>query len=354
MEPRADKKNSPAERWYLRVQGRTIGPLAQEEIRFGLETGEFLPADRVASSRHPAWSALAEHEQFRGFARKENALRSDLLVAPPPPQLLRARAQPVPPPIPEVIPKSPAPKALAPLQKEFAAIPQKFRNAEKLPEGKVLYLRNLPDAPKPVPAPQPVPELIAKPISIVTAASVPALAPSPIEEVTEDAETNLSLDAATKELERFLSSLKKSPVLPKEPIAAPARKSEMPSIEKPVFTAPIPARPSYEPVFFGATAAPAVEKKKTEGRVLRIELKLPETLRQWLLLLAAIALAAAAYLYAGSGKKSSPELDDAFGEIKTRDLKDSRLSDPSSPTNRPLEAGDPVPPLKAPTRPQRE
>ncbi|MGE3260241.1 MAG: DUF4339 domain-containing protein [Bacteriovoracia bacterium] len=39
---------------------------------------------------------------------------------------------------------------------------------------------------------------------------------------------------------------------------------------------------------------------------------------------------------------------------KTRDLKEFPLPDPSSPTSQPSTAGDPVLPLRAPTRPQRD
>jgi hypothetical protein len=73
--------------------------------------------------------------------------------------------------------------------------------------------------------------------------------------------------------------------------------------------------------------------------VLKIELKLPDQPRYYVMLFLAIVLGLAA---------------SHWMENKTRDLKDSRLPDPSSPTAAPIEAGDPIPLLKAPTRPQRE
>jgi|GEM_PF-5122559 len=306
------------ERWYLRVQGRTLGPLDADEVKFGLETEEFLPSDKIASSGTPAWLLVSDHPLFRQFGTKEEGLRSQMLVPPPPPQLLRVKPQPsASAQMPAVIPAppkvvvAPEPVVEAPPTPRPPAIPEKFLRASPIPHVLPTKIRDLPDA-------------------------------APAER------TKPSLNEATQELERFLKTLKKSATAPVEQIAPPAGK---PALLKPKVevSAPIPTRPSYEPVFFGVPepkAEKTKEKKKREARSIQIELKLPERPWRMLIVVAGIVLA----LFLAFGNRNF----DSNGENKTRDLKDSRLPDPSSPTNQPSEAGDPVPPLKAPTRPQRD
>ncbi len=318
LNPDAHAQAPARDRWYLRAQGRTLGPLEAEEVKIGLETGEFLPGDKIANSRNPSWQLMSEHPVFQRFISSEEIPRSKMLVTPPPPQLLRVKPQPAPAAMPAAIPvPPPVPVFTAPPQisipVEVRATPPKKKKPTKpkrlsgialelISSVPPTVLRELPDAP-------------AAPI---------------------DPETNAALDQATKELERFLKTLKKTEA-PLEAIVAPA---------------PIPLRPSYEPIFIGKPEPVVEPKKKPEGRVIQIELKLPEKPWQWLVVIAALALAAL-LIFGGIGKS---EKQFGFGpeENKTRDLKDSRLPDPSSPTSTPLEAGDPVPPLKAPTRPQRE
>jgi hypothetical protein len=351
MEPRAEhqkKTNAAPERWYLRVQGRTVGPLPAEEVRIGLETGEFLATDRVANSRQPAWTTLAEHPFFRSFGISGATFRSGQLKTPPPPALLRARAQPVPPSVPALIPAAPVAAAVAAPVEPKPAVPAKFLNPEKIPQGKVLSLRELADAPKAEPKALPLPA------SVPSAASVQKFVEKTL---LEPEHQHSGLDAATLELERFLSSVKKAHEPVRETITTVAEKIESPKTPAPSLEAAagIPIRPSYEPIFLAEPSPRAprnTEKNEAGGRVIQIQLKLPERPLRAALILAVILVA----LFFARGKfVSGDSATNNFEDTnKTRDLKDSRLPDPSSPTNTPSEAGDPIPPLKAPTRPQRE
>jgi hypothetical protein len=318
MEPRTEpgtkQPTSPKERWYLRVQGRTLGPLEGEEIRFGLESGEFLPGDKIASSRNPSWLLVGEHPLFGRFSNDQQVSRSKILVPPPSPHLLRNRA-PTPPSVavPAQIPVPP-PEVAAP-----AAMPT--------PEPLVV-----PPAVEAPPAASAVKARAPRKKTAKPKKTEAAPLPAPAQALAAE-------DKAADELDRFLQSLKK-PATPE------------PSPSALVVADAIPARPAYEPIFIREpepTRASAPLKKKQTERVIQIELKLPERPLHWLLVLAALVVAAA--LLTDAPAKIRSLWSD---ENKTRDLKDFRLSDPSSPTNTPFEASDPVPPLKAPTRPQRE
>lgn len=75
-----------------------------------------------------------------------------------------------------------------------------------------------------------------------------------------------------------------------------------------------------------------------EPKTFELRLKIS---KQTLWMLAALLIASVAYF--------------GFSSLgKMRDLKETNLSDPPSPTIQPSEESDPLPPLKAPTRPQRD
>lgn len=354
------------DRWYLHVQGRTVGPLAGEEVAFGLKTGEFLPSDKIANSRHPIWRRVAEHPVFGKLAAAGAVPRSKLLQAPPPPRLLRVKPM-VPTIIPEFVPARPA-----------------VENPVEAAEAHSIS----PAAPAVEAAPAPLPEKapeIALPKETSLSPSFAQVKVAALEPDLEDPETNAALEAATRELERVLSSLRKPEPLP-EMNSPRTEKAELKGI---------PSRPEVQPIFL---AEPAARKVLPESHVvpaakgvIRIELKLPESPRRWLLLLA-LLMGAAWYFGLFSKKAATPSASPApsiadpapaaspspaveaepvlrpgeqviTGEAsaarplkakKTRDLKEFPLSDPSSPTNTPSDTGDPVPRLKAPVRPQRD
>jgi len=149
-------------------------------------------------------------------------------------------------------------------------------------------------------------------------------APEIIETKIDTEEPAAELAESTKEIKSYLSSLKKI---------------ETPEVVPAAVQVAIPRRPEYEPIFIAPAEPLKSSPKKAASRVIQIELRLPDRPWKWVVVLTAIAIAAVFYLEIG---------------MKTRDLKDSRLPDPSSPMNTPFETGDPIPPLKAPTRPKRE
>ena len=333
-------RSSPksSDRWYLHVQGRTVGPLAGEEVAFGLKTGEFLPGDKIANSRHPIWRRISEHPVFGQHVAAENTPRSALLQAPPPPRLLRVK--PVSPPrVPEAVPARPVVEKARP---EPVAEPQ----LELKPE------------PELEPELEPEPELKPAPPPAGASAFHPSLSTSDFLE--NDPDTNAALEAATRELERALSKLSRP-----EPAAAP---SPAPRAE---VSAAIPPRPEVQTVFL---AEPAPSRRAAETpesrkrRVIQIELKMPEKPLRWLVaaaLVFAVAYFAGSFWRSGDPQpKQEPVAEDQqligaeSGGLaqpkKTRDLEKFPLPDPSSPTNTPSDPGDPVPRLKAPTRPRRD
>jgi hypothetical protein len=260
-------------KWFLHVQGHTVGPLATEEVLLGLQNGEFSSQDKICSPADPAWQNLAEHPRFADHGSLFSVSSNDL-VAPPSPRILRMRKQ--------------------------AAV-------------------EIPPAPA-------IPEILPEPVIAAAIADEPKILPSPpLEPVAEE--------------------------MPM-PVAAQKERSEPASPASSL----IPPRPDFQPVFlaepprreeilkkkkFPTLQAKPENEARAPTRVIKIELKLPERpLRILVLLCMLMALA----VVAGNWVTAN----------KTRDLKDSRLPDPSSPTVTPLETGDPIPPLKAPTRPQRE
>lgn len=327
------EKDKKTERWYLHVQGRTVGPLAGEEVSFGLKTGEFLPADKIANARHPIWRRISEHPVFGKQVASDAVPRSEQLQAPPPPRLLRVKPVTPPPKVPDFVPsRPPAEAAPEPEQRPMAA-PE--------PESKI----------QAEPAAEQKAETVAQPEpkqAVTAPAGASAFSSSP-DDYADDPETNASLEAATRELERVLSSLREPVPSPRTPGKASGKKE---------LSAAIPARPEVQPVFLAEPAPrrasprhPEKAAGSQERRVIQIELKFPERPIRWLAL-AALVFGIAYYAGIFARKDSAPSA--GLSENKTRDLKEFPLPDPSSPTNTPSEAGDPVPPLKAPTRPQRD
>lgn len=141
---------------------------------------------------------------------------------------------------------------------------------------------------------------------------------------------------------------------PADPVIAPEVKIAPPAPKRPELNFSVPKIPTAkefkEPVKTepkivtkveskpSATAAAPITNSNEAEKIL--ELRIPIT-RQSLFVVFAFIIAVAAYF--------------TFSALqKTRDLKDSHLSDPPSPTIEPSEENDPILPLKAPTRPQRD
>ncbi len=269
MEPRRENR---LDRWFLRVQDQTFGPLPDQQVLLGLKSGEFSGQDKICSANEQYWQPLTEHPHFKGF--KFRASRSRDLISPPSPRMLQLCKR--------VTISEPPPKIEIIMEQAISSI-QEYPVPEPTADLPILELA----------AAIPVPEII--PVSIVA---------EPMAEI--------AMPMAAKQ----------------EPVEITSR---------------IPPRPDYVPVFIAAPTSWEELKKnaprKRQVRIFKIELKGPDRPLHFLFIFVAIGLAFAAGNWV---------------ENKTRDLKDSRLSDPSSPTTAPFEAGDPIPPLKAPTRPQRE
>ncbi len=101
----------PSERWFLRVQGVTLGPFALEDVRAGIQSGEFEAADKICSSGEPGWKTLAEHPRFALPSAPALSLKSGNIPSPPPPRVLRVKA----PPTPAVAPEPAAAEVAAPI-----------------------------------------------------------------------------------------------------------------------------------------------------------------------------------------------------------------------------------------------
>lgn len=302
------REERPSPRWFLRSLGGTLGPLADQDILEGLRVGDFLGSDRVFSARDAAWTTLREHPHFASLHFwSELPPASDQLSRVPSPRTLRARASAglaLAPPLPVATEE---PKPAAPAEEPALVAPPVEAAVEE-----ALF--------------PPLPACIPGAVETETAlseATVPPLLP----------EENDDLEAAARELEIALENLPEPAEPP--PAAAPPM---APVVNEAADAAGIPNRPDWKPVFLADPTTPwEAPKDNTAARGIQIRLERP-------LLAAAGALVVLAVLVIGVW----------WAANKTRDLKDSRLPDPSSPTTVPYDAGDPVPPLKAPTRPQRE
>ncbi|HEY8278349.1 MAG TPA: hypothetical protein VIH99_01915 [Bdellovibrionota bacterium] len=265
------------DRWFLRVQGHTLGPFARADVSRGLKMGDFALTDRVCSSQDSAWSTLSEHPAFAAESAALTRPLSQQLQSPPSPLLLRRRPLP---PLPVVVPVAP------PIPVEEVAVETKQEEAPVLA--------------KEIALPE-TPEIFEERITL------PPIEMAPVLE-------------KVKEEEKEKAEVREEASLPTRPDFRPV---------------------IADPVNWGALEEETPVSKKKKKTVLKVEFNLPErTPGKVILLLLVLGIAGAAGYW--------------LSENKTRDLKDSRLPDPSSPTTTPLEAGDPIPPLKAPTRPQRD
>jgi hypothetical protein len=284
-------------RWFIHGQGHTIGPLAEQDILVGYKKGEYLPSDRVFSAQDGKWVELQCHAIFSASKPFSSPRRAADFERLPSPRTLRAKEVAAPISLP--IPTAPVVEAEAPA---FAP-----------PEPEIVAIL---EEPKEVAAPAP-----------------PALEPVQVSKVEDDPEDDLI--QAALELERALDRVTVETPSP-QPSVAPLVNHRLDF--QPVV---IP-----EPVF---VASNFPESKQRAPKIIQFQFKLPERPARffvfWLLILGTAW--GALTLFPKNHVLES-------GEDKTRGLNDFRLSDPSSPTSSPQEADDPIPPLKAPARPQRD
>ncbi len=329
-QPRPDET-----RWFVCVQGTTLGPYRAAEVLGGISAGDFLATDRVFTAKE-GWTPLDTHPRFGSATEFAGRKRLRAIPVLESPRILRMK-QPI------AIPKAPE-EAVAVAESVSVSVSEP-EVAPVAPPAPVIEL-----APSPAPAP-PLPE------------AAPIVVAAPKFEVKEELELPLKsapLPQAIPEIEirgedafaeLALLSLALEKSVDEEEKAAKGEPSFTNSATATATAteASIPERPDLKPVFLkdpmAAYGEPEIATKSASPKgVIRIELKLPENPRR---LLAGILLVAS--LAASAGYLARPATQN-----KTRDLKDSHLSDPSSPTTQPQETGDPIPSLQAPTRPQRE
>jgi hypothetical protein len=339
------------ERWFVRARGRTLGPLSARELASSVDRGLFFPMDKVCGSGDKEWTQLGDLPRFRVLFTPQTSREEILTLAPPSPLSLRKRKMP-PLPLLPAVPEAPAAEeevvvaAPAPLvTKEMVSAEPP--TAEEIPE----ILEAIEEAVIVVPAAPSFfarlkPPLAAKVKKFEEPTPVPArgdqLGPSPDE---VPALIELPKLEAWEELEQpiFLSQPSRQVDLESRWFGTPVMVKEEPAEapEENVPDQPLPARPLFAslPRMGGAQILEA--EAKPRDHAIRIELRLPK--RNIFIMLMLVAGFAAA----GIGGYW-------ISQNKTRDLKDFRLPDPSSPTAVLSTEGDPIPPLKAPTRPQRD
>jgi hypothetical protein len=323
------RRTRAAARWFLHAQGHTLGPYDDSRVLKGLEQGELLPSDKIYSAQDGTWTVLASHPYFQKHGDLLSFRRAAHIPSPPSPRSLRAKVV-APPPIPVMPP--PAPRMHDPIVKKMA---EQLPEPEPSPAAVIVAPEKEPPPPEDKGLLEQVhlgPEHVVHVEPIVMApVHFPAIEPAviaqpstPAEEIYEEE----SLEDMARALERALEEAP-APVL-------------QPQTTTP--DSPIPARPEIKAVFLtdpGSWPQPA-KAAVPSARVIQIQLKMPENGAGKALLFALVVA-----LAAGGGYLLS-------NTNKTRDQKGFHLSDPSSPIAVPLEAVDPNPPLKAPTRPQRE
>lgn len=193
----------------------------------------------------------------------------------------------------------------------------------ELPSLPALRKRIAPPAPSPLPRPEP--ELRKSP---------PSAPPPPSE----------SPRAARPKKEK--KTVKKSKPAKAEKASEPAKPAPVVSAPKPEralpaeAAAPLPAPAMKDAIFFPERPplpAPQPVRVRAEKMPSRAEEKNFWKIAALALFVLLVALAAF-----------------SLGQKNRRDLKEFPLSDPPSPTTQPPAVGDPIPPLRAPTRPKRD
>jgi hypothetical protein len=368
------------DRWYVRFQGHTLGPLTTEQIKTSVKKKELGPDDSLAPVRDPSWRPLRAVPDFfhfwEGLSRPKPV---ELAPLPPPSILWKKKAEK---PL-ASLPKAPPPKE-AKLEAQPEASPAPSAPAVEIKKQKAPALKakakakSKPKRAKPkkkAPAPakakekiaaqEPIPEAVIPAVKVSVAEEVKAPAPvsAPVavsslarnealgpEAAPAAASLAKSATLLNKEAALLLASLRdwsdseetkpSSPADPAAPTAsaAPAEKERTES-PKVFFDRPeIPLAPpaAEEP------ANRSAEKKSPAKAAGRIELQLNLHISKpfLALALAVVALAAAALVVIETKKMRGPE--------------DFRLPDPSGPTAEPSSGDDPIPQLRAPTRPRRD
>lgn len=373
------KPRPSATPWFVRTQGQTLGPFRDVDVLEGLAAHDFFPSDRIYSVKDRIWVPLEEHPHFAEAIRERQARRAADLTVLPSPRKLRVKAPP--PPVPILLQDPSEPREFESGKRETGQVPTSGLElaepvvAAAIPLPPVVpftpmiteeaaFAEEIATAPSgaavPLPQPKSPPIVEAK-----TEPVLPVELPREIPPVLADAVVTVEVEKPSAIVETPLAAeipaeIELTPTV-LEALAAfeaiPARAEVQdppppPRAPEPPIAAPDPdpvpstlldyGLPEMRPVFLSNPQTWESPKEK-RGKTIQIELKLPEKPLKMLLAFALVAAVALAAGYYGSSLQN-----------KTRGQNGFRLSDPSSPTTQPQDLGDPIPPLKAPTRPQRE
>lgn len=350
------------DRWYVRFRGHTLGPLTSEQVKSSVRRKELGPDDKLASTSNPAWRTLRTEGDFlRCWEALTRPIPAELAPLPSPKILWQKKRAPLP-----AAPQSPAPAVaplaavpVAPPAAEAAVVQPKPSAVAKPAKAKVkskpakkakTAKRAVKAKAKPAEPAQPVPEatpaLANIPEKPEIAPAAPAAEPIPAEPAhaaaPKLAEETLSLLEALREWNRKeKETMATQPAPEPQTASAPKPSSAAPAplaFARPeVVAAPaVPVAPSAA-VPVAPLAAALAEKRGIE---LRLNLVISKQFMFISAIVAAVALSAAIYTAVEAKKMRGPV--------------DSRLPDPSSPTVEPSPKDDPIPQLKAPTRPKRD
>lgn len=312
------------ERWFVHFRGHSLGPISTEQLKTSLRTGEIGLSDKVASARDSAWRPLSTYPEFAAYLAALETPRLRLNPPPPPSVLLKKKSVaapsslPIPPVSPEV--SRPSPPALAkPEKKSTPKAKRKRKGPKKKRATKTAIVEAIPvrDAPKEKPVEEPLPS-----------ESAPRSLPVPERPKLEFPKLEIPVDPTVPVLALLGDWHKKT-----EKIAAPQRIDPPSAPPEESKRAAEPIRFVEEPVT-PKVVAPVEPSEREVKLVIQLSLN-KKSLLVLGLLLSAIG---GSFLWWN----------------KTRDLKDSRLPDPSSPTITLSAPSDPFPVLKAPTHPRRD
>lgn len=359
------------DRWYVRFRGHTLGPLTSEQVKSSVRRKELGPEDKLASTSNPAWRALRTQEEFlRCWESLHRPLPAELTPLPSPKILWQKKRAPLPAALQPATPKAapvntgaaaPTPAAPAQPEQKNKSAPRPAAAAKTKPKAKPARKSKTSRKPAKTKT-QAAPEALADPAKTVALAEpetkpatslIPAKpqitppaedAPAPVlktEQVEARAPSPAPAAASPKLAEETLSLLEALRDWNRKEKENSAQTAPAP--ESPPRTAAQPAVPeTAAPVSLTrpdpAEAVPAPAGKS--GIELRLNLVISKQFIFIFTLVAALAAAAAIYTFSEAKKMRGPV--------------DSRLPDPSSPTIEPSSENDPIPQLKAPTRPRRD
>jgi hypothetical protein len=320
--------------WFVRLQGHILGPLSTEQLKASLREGDINLSDKINRSGENSWQVVGDHEELAAYWKTHRARAPsfeipspNILWKKPPPQ-----AEEIPVPIPAPIPAPPAAIKLVEIPVVDAPQPekkQKSKPAKKSSAQKTEIKAEPVLAPAPEPAiiSAPIPAPFSEPIKAEEPKFIPKKqdyrrAPAPVIEYSHPPEKS----DVEKEIIRILETQKlEARKKAQEAVAAFPQRPEVPEQSH-----------DYN---FREENAP-VRKKKFESPVAMEWQKYSQDKRLHIAAAIAVLLLVAGIAY--------------WAGQKTRDLKELPLSDPSSPTTQLPAASDPIQPLKAPTRPQRD